>query len=76
MVSDSNDKIQDIDNISRKSDDLSMNYIDNEIEYKIIHEGEISNENMLEDSENLLESEGLLKDSENLEDSEDIFEHE
>ena len=29
--SDSNDKIQDIYNISLKSDDLSMNYIDNEV---------------------------------------------
>jgi hypothetical protein len=29
--SDSNDKIQDIDNISLKSDDLSMNYIDDEV---------------------------------------------
>ena len=46
------------------------------MEYESFHEDEISNENMLEDSENLLESEGLLEDSENLEDSEDIFEHE
>ncbi|CAI2200725.1 14544_t:CDS:2, partial [Funneliformis geosporum] len=65
-----------IENISLKSDDLSMNYIDNEMEYESFHKDEISNENMLEDSENLLESEGLLEDSKNLEDSEDIFEHE
>ncbi|CAI2195311.1 11284_t:CDS:2, partial [Funneliformis geosporum] len=74
--SDSNDKIQDIDNISRKSDDLSMNYIDDKMKYESFHDDEISNENMLEDSENLLESEGLLEDSENLEDFEDIFKHE
>ncbi|CAI2200180.1 4778_t:CDS:2, partial [Funneliformis geosporum] len=74
--SDSNDKIQDIDNISHKSDDLSMNYINDEMEYERFHEDEISNENMLKDSENLLESKGLLEDSENLEDSKDIFEHE
>ena len=36
------------------------------MEYESFHEDEISNENMLEDSENLLESEGLLEDSENL----------
>jgi len=40
------------------------------MEYESFHESEISNENILEDSENLLESEGLL------EDSEDIFEPE
>ena len=33
------------------------------MEYESFHENEIPNENMLEDSENLLEPEGLLKDS-------------
>src|ERR1043165_9374948 len=43
------------------------------IKYKSFHENEIPNENMLEDSENLLESEGLLEDLFKSEESVDVL---